>query len=148
MRFDPSGMYSAFDRMREAAASRGKNLADTQAQDFLRTIKQEGWKIAPKPQELYDTAQKVGWRLKRKPGVSPAKELQRRIRARGTFARGWQIVKVTSEKWRIRIWLMDKAAESDKVDTRHGVSDKAEKKSGGRFKTRLNKLAESVTKIF
>jgi len=148
MRFDPSGMNAAFDRMRDNAATRGKNLADVQGQDFLRTIKQEGRKIAPTPQDLYDTASRLGWRLKRKPGVSPAKELKRRIRARGTFARGWQIVRITSERFRIRIWLEDKSAESDKVDTRHGVSDKAEKKSGGRFKRRLNQLAETLTRLF
>jgi len=141
-------MNAAFDRMRDNAATRGKNLADVQGQDFLRTIKQEGRKIAPTPQELYDTAARLGWRLKRKPGVSPAKELKRRIRARGTFARGWQIVRITSERFRIRIWLEDKAAESDKVDTRHGVSDKAEKKSGGRFKRRLNQLADTLTRLF
>jgi len=141
-------MNAAFDRMRDNAATRGKNLADVQGQDFLRTIKQEGRKIAPTPQELYDTASRLGWRLKRKPGVSPAKELKRRIRARGTFARGWKIVRVTSERFRIRIWLEDKAAESDKVDTRHGVSDKAEKKSGGRFKRRLNQLADTLTRLF
>jgi hypothetical protein len=136
------------DKMRENAASKGKELANTQGQDFLRTIKRESWQVAPTPQELYDTAQRVGWALKRKKGVSPAKELKRRIRARGTFARGWRIVRIVSEKWRIRIWLMDKSAESDKVDTRHGVSDKAEKKSGGRFKQRLNRMADAITRAF
>lgn len=148
MKFDPTGLYAAFDKMRDNAAAKGKDLADVQSRDFLITVKQEGRKIAPTPQELYDTAERLKWRLKRKPGVSPQKELKRRIRARGTFARGWQILKIESQKFRIRIWLIDKSAESEKVDQQHKVSDTAEKKSGGRFKARLNKLADAITRSF
>ena len=133
--------------MRESAASKGKDLANVQGQDFLRTVKREAWKAAPTKQELVETAQALKWRLKRKKGVTPAKELARRMRARGTFARGWQIVKITSEKYRTRIWLMDKSAESGKVDEAHKTSDRAEKQTGTRFKQRLDKLAQSVTSI-
>lgn len=148
MRFDPSGLYAAMDRMRENAAAKGKTLGEVQSQDFLNEIRKKGRAIAPTPELLVSTAKKIGWRLKRKPGVSPGQELQRRIRARGTFARGWKLWKTESEKFRIRIWLIDTAGESAKVDAQKGVSDAAEKASGGRFKTRLNKLADQVTKFF
>lgn len=148
MRFDPSGMFQAFDKIRDAAASQGKDLAKVQGDDFLNEAKKQGRIIAPTAQELTDKAVKLKFRLKRKPGVSPAKELARRIRAKGTFARGWFISKVTSEKFKIRIWITNKSAESEKVDNQKKVSDKAEKASGGRFKGRLEKLANSVTSRF
>tara|TARA_R110000868_G_scaffold59271_1_gene181954 strand:- start:4944 stop:5369 length:426 start_codon:yes stop_codon:yes gene_type:complete len=141
-------MFQAFDKIRDAAASQGKDLAKVQGDDFLNEAKKQGRIIAPTAQELTDKAVKLKFRLKRKPGVSPAKELARRIRAKGTFARGWFISKVTSEKFKIRIWITNKSAESEKVDNQKKVSDKAEKASGGRFKGRLEKLANSVTSRF
>ena len=147
MRFDASGLYSAFDRMQENASAKGKDLATVQANDFLSEMKKDGRAIAPTPETLKGVAEKLGWRLRRKKGVSPEKELQRRIRARGTFARFWKIWKTDSEKFRIRIWLIDDGADSAKVDAQKGVSEKAVNASGGRFKSRLNKLADAVTKF-
>lgn len=148
MRFDPSGLNQAFDRMSERAASQGKNLADVQGKDFLNEAKKQGRMIAPTAEKITAKAVQLRWRLKRKPGVTPAKELTRRIRARGTFAKGWFISNVTSERFRIRIWITNKSAESEKVDQQKQVSDKAEKASGGRFKSRLDRLAESLTRNF
>ena len=148
MRFDPSGLYGAFDKMRENASKQGKTLADVQTRDFLNEVRKDGRAIAPTPELLKETARKLGWRLKRKPGVSPGRELQRRIRARGTFARGWKLWKVESQKFLIRIWLRDDANDSAKVDAMKGVSEKAVNSTGSKFKRRLDKLADSVTKFF
>lgn len=123
-------------------------MATVQGNDFLNEAKKQGREIAPTVETLNAVTQKLKGRLKRKKGVTPAKELSRRIRARGTFARGWFISSVTSEKFRIRIWLTNKSAESGKVDAEKKVAEKAEKITGRRFKTRLNKLADSVTNKF
>ena len=148
MDFDWSGMKGAFDKMRQRAESQGKDMATAQGQDFLKEAKKQGQLIAPTPEELTDTAKKLKWRLKRKPGVSPWKELARRIRARGTFGRGWFIEKITSERFRIRLWIKNKSTESELVDQEKKVSDKAEKITGGGFKSRLEKLAETVCNPF
>jgi len=148
MKFDPSGLYGAFDKMRDNAASKGKTLADTQGKDFLNEAKKQGRLIAPTPEKLTAKAKELGRRIKRKKGTTPAKELSRRIRARGTFARGWFISKITSEKFRIRIWITNKSENSESVDQQKKVSDKAEKSMGGRFKKRLDGLAKSVTSKF
>lgn len=148
MKFDPSGLYGAFDKMRDQAASKGKTMADVQGNDFLNEAKKQGRIIAPTAETLTAKAKALKFRLKRKPGVTPAKELARRIRARGTFARGWFISNITSEKFRIRIFITNKSAESEKVDQIKKVSDKAEKATGGRFKKRLETLAKSVTRNF
>jgi len=148
MRFDPSGLNRAFDKMRDQAASKGKTMADVQGKDFLNEAKKQGRIIAPTPETITATAKRLKGRIKRKPGISPGKELARRIRARGTFARGWFISNITSEKFKIRIWITNKSAESEKVDQIKKVSDKAEKATGGRFKSRLNKLADSLTNKF
>jgi len=148
MRIDTSGLYKAFDKMRENAESKGKTLTEQQSQIFLRMMKTESWKAAPSKDELFQTAQELKWRLKRKKGVSPAKELKRRMRARGTFARGWQILKVESAQYRIRVWLIDKSTDSAKVDKRHGVSKRTTEKMGGNFKRRVDNLAKQLTNDF
>jgi hypothetical protein len=134
--------------MRDQAASQGKTMATVQGNDFLNEAKKQGREIAPTAETLTTVAHKLKGRLKRKKGVTPAKELSRRIRARGTFAKGWFISSVTAEKFRIRIHLTNNSAESGKVDADKKVADKAEKITGKRFKTRLNKLADSVTRTF
>lgn len=148
MRFDPSGLNRAFDRMRDQAASQGKSMATVQGKDFLNEAKRQGRLIAPTPETITAKARQLRGRLIRKPGVTPAKELARRIRARGTFAKGWFISNVTSERFRIRIWIKNKSAESAKVDQQKQVSEKAEKATGGRFKTRLDNLARTLTRNF
>jgi len=148
MRFDPSGLKNAFDRMEDGAKSHGKTLAEEQSQFFLKIMKQESWKIAPTVATLNEVANRLKWKLKRKKGVTPGQELQRRIRARGTFARGWKIVKTESKGFTIRIWMVDDSAQSAKVDAMKNVSDKAEKITGKSYKTKLDKLAGKVTSIF
>jgi hypothetical protein len=148
MRFDPSGLYAGFDRLREAAAAKGKDLADVQAADFIKEERDQGRKIAPTADELTSKAISLKWHLKRKPGVTPAKELARRIRARGTFGKGWRIQKITSEKFRIRIWLVNTSGESEKVDEAHKTSDRAEKITGKRFRDRLEKMASQTMGVF
>lgn len=148
MRFDPSGLTQALDQMNDRAKSQGKDLVDVLAQGFLKDIKAEGWKIAPTPEELVDTAKKLKWKLKRKPGVTPAKELSRRIRAKGTFARKWKRWKEESYSNGFRIWLIDTAGESDKVDKAKGVSDRAEKITGRKFKSKLDAMASRITSMF
>ena len=148
MRFDPSGLNQALDRMRDNAQSQGRDLVDVLAQGFLKDIKVEGRAIAPTADELTQTAKKLNWRLKRKPGVTPAKELARRIRARGTFARGWKRWKEETYRGGFRIWLIDTANESEKVDQEKKVSDKAEKITGRKFKSKLDAMASKITSIF
>ena len=143
-----SGMNRAFDKMRENAERQGKDMAQQQANFFLGNLKREGRAIAPTPDRIYTDVRAANFKIKRKPGVSVSKEIKRRIRARGTFGRAWKIVKVTSERFKIRIWMINTSAESLKVDNEKGVSDKAEKKSGQRFKDRLNRLAERITNTF
>ncbi len=147
MRFEPSGLYSAFEKMRDDAASKGKDLAFVMAGQFLRNMREEGRKIAPTAEELTATAQRLKGRLKREKGT-PEKELARRIRAKGIFARKWKIARKESQKYRVRIWLIDTAGSSDKVDTEKRVSDKAEKTTGRKFKTKLDAMAERVTRAF
>jgi hypothetical protein len=148
MRFDPSGLKRAFDRMEDSAKTRGKTMAVAQGDIFLKIMKEESWKIAPTPQRLDAVAKSLKWRLKRKKGVTPIQELHRRIRSRGAFARQWKIVKIKSSGFRIRIWMVDESNESGKVDSKKNVSDKAEKITGKSYKTKLDKLADQVTSDF
>ena len=136
------------DRMSENAANQGKTLAEQMSQVFLSDMKAQGRLIAPTPDTLAAKAKELKWRLKRKPGVSPGKELARRIRARGTFARKWKIWKTESQKFKIRIWLIDTAANSGLVDDQKKVSDKAEKITGNKYKARLNALADKILNSF
>ncbi len=134
--------------MGKTAQKRGKTLAEDQGNFFLSLTKKMGWKIAPSREELDAVAQRLKWRLKRKKGMSPGKELARRKRARGTFARGWQILKVESLKSRIRIWIGNMVSYAGKVDSERNVSKQAANVVGGRFKSRLDRLAQQATGDF
>ena len=136
------------DRMRDNAATQGKTLSKQMSQVFLGDMKAQSRLITPTAETITNKAKQLKFRLKRKPGVSPIKELQRRIRARGTFARKWKIWKTEDAKHIIRIWLIDTAASSDLVDSQKKVSAKAEKVTGSKYKNRLNKLADSLTRGF
>ena len=144
MRFDPSGLTQAFDRLGDNAAKQGKTLAEVMGQTFLADMKAESRQVAPTPELLVETAKRLKWRLRRKKGVSPGKELARRIRARKTFARGWKFWKQEGSGLRTRIWLIDTANQSGKVDDQKHVSDKAEKITGRKYRSKLDTLASKL----
>ena len=148
MRFDPSGMDAAFERMRKAARDKGKDLADSQGKAFLQTTKREAWKAAPTKDLLVSTAQRLGWRLKRQKGVSVAKELARRIRARGTFSRGWKITGISSAATKIRIWIGNAVTYAGAADAKSHSAEKAANIVGGKFKDKLTRLAKAATSMF
>ena len=148
MRFDPSGMNSAFDKMRATARKRGRDLAEDQGGFFVKMARTLGWKVAPSKEKLIDVAGSLGDRLRRKPGVTPRQELARRIRARGTFARGWHISHIENARARIRIWIMNRVTYSGIVDDRTKVASKAADVVGGKFKAKLDKLASQCTSAF
>ena len=143
-----SGLTSAFDRMAAQARAKGTTLANQEGQSFLSTEKKIGVSIAPSVDELNAIAVKLGWRLKRAKGVTPQAELQRRIRARKTFARGWAVEKIENSGTTIRIWLFNHSAESDKVDKVHKATDRAGDIVGKKFSADLDKLASSLTRNF
>lgn len=134
--------------MNDRAHSQGRELVDVVGAEFLKVIRDEGRKIAPTPDELTATAKKIGWRLRRKPGVSPGKELARRIRSRGTFARKWQKWKTEGSRTRFIIWLIDLAADSEKVDRNNKVSNRASAITTKAFQNRLNKMADKLASMF
>ena len=148
MNFDFSGMTQAMDKMRDNAESQGKTLAEKMSGEFLKDIKAQSWQIAPTPEKITAKAKELKFRLKRKPGVSPRQELARRIRARGTFARKWQVWKTESRKNSIRIWLIDTSAESGKVDEEKKVSAKAEKITGRKYRSKLDQMAKKIFNSF
>ena len=143
-----SGMNRAFDRMRENAERQGKDLAQVQAKDFLGVLKREGRAIAPTADRIVSDVRQANFKIKRKAGTTVSQEIKRRIRAIGTFGRSWMIEKVTSQRFVIRIWMINKSNESLKVNNKKGVSDRAEKLSGNRFKSRLSRMADSIMSRF
>ena len=148
MNFDFSGMTQAMDKMQKNAEIQGKTLAEKMSIEFLKDMKSESWKIAPTAETISAKARELKFRIKRKKGVTPARELARRIRARGTFAKSWKIWKTESQKYSIRIWLIDMATASEKVDNDKKVSVKAEKITGKKYKDRLDKMATSILDKF
>jgi len=146
--FDLSGMNRAFDQMRENAERQGKNLAKVQADDFVKTLKMEGKAIAPSADKIFTDVKKAGFKIYRKKGTSVKQELQRRYRASGRFGKTWQIDRTIASGNVIRIYVVNQSGDSAKVDNMKGVSDRAEKLSGRRFKSRLENMANSITSKF
>jgi hypothetical protein len=143
-----SGLSQAFDKMRDNAASQGKDLTYIMAGQFLNQVRKDSREIAPTAEELNAVAMRLKGRLKRKKGVTPEKELARRQRAKGIFARKWKIDRKEATRNNIKVWLIDTSANSAKVDEKFKVSDKSEKIVGGKFKDKLNQMAERITRNF
>lgn len=135
-------------KMNENAKSKGKTLAKDQANFFLRLVKKMSWGVAPK-RDVFDVLlERFGGRLKRKKGVSPQKEVERRRRARGAFARRWKISKVESEPYRIRIFISNFISYAGKLEGKNHLAERAAGIVGSSFKRKLNRLADQLTKGF
>jgi hypothetical protein len=148
LKFDPSGMFRAFDKMSQTANEKGKDLAKDQGKFFLGMTRKISWQEAPS-KELFDQLlSRLGGRLKRKPGVRPAKEIQRRKRMRGMFARRWAIHKVENSGYRIRVWIGNPVSYADKAEAKHEPAVQAANIVGRAFNRRLNRLAQQVTGVF
>ena len=115
---------------------------------FLNDMRKESRLIAPTAETLNAVAARLKGRLIRKKGVSPEKELARRQRARGIFARKWKIDRKEMDRNHVRIWLIDTSASSEKVDKLKGVSAKAEKTTGKEFKAKLDGMANKLARNF
>ena len=148
MRFGPSGLNQAFDTLQKRAKDQGKDLATKEANFFLSLTRKLGWKAAPTREELDMVARKLKFRLKRKPGVTPAQELARRKRARGTFARGWVMGKIEQSGSRIRIWIVNFVGYSGKVEDEKHVAQTAANVVRADYQGKLNKLASKITSMF
>lgn len=135
--------------MEQTAQREGKTMTEKQGEFFIKIAKAQGWLIAPNPQTIIDKVKSLKGRIRHyKKGSTVQQELQRRIRARGTFARKWVTTRIESVGFSIRIWVMNKSAYSEIVDRQKGVFDKSKAIAQSGFRDRLNKLADKITKNF
>lgn len=148
MRFDPSGLDRAMDKMKERAEKTGKTLAKKQGNFFVRMARKISLANAPDPVEILDLGLRLGGRLKRKQGVTVLAEIGRRISKIGTLARGWRYWKTEEERSRIRIWIIDNVGYSKVVDDRQGLAKQAEAVVSRSFQKGLTKLAKKITGDF
>lgn len=150
---DPLG--AALDKMREDALKQGKDFAKKESNFFLRVMRKISWESAPSRQTLYSVYNRLAgegklWSMIRRGGTkTPEAELERRLRARGTFARRWFVASITQpSKWRIRILLVDKATYSSQIAERDGTVEKAKTKTLQNWKSKLDRVASSITRRF
>lgn len=148
MQFDDSGLRKALDIMSKKASEKGKPLAVKQAYFFVNLARKISRQNAPDPIEILDVGLKLKGRLKRKPGVTVLQEIGRRISKIGTLAKGWRIWKTESDRFRIRIWIIDLVGYSKVVDDRQKLSHQAAEIVGKSFKRALDKLAVKITSEF
>lgn len=144
MRFDPSGLDRAFDKMRRRAQEGGTTLAKKNGNFFVRMARKISRDNQPDPVEILETGLKLGNRLRRKPGVSIMAEIGRRISKIGTLAKGWRYWKSEEERSRIRIWIRDNVSYSKVVDDRQHLAEQAAKVVRGTFQKGLSKLASKL----
>jgi hypothetical protein len=147
MRFDDFGMSLAFDKLQEDAEKKGHELGEDSANFFLRLTKKMGWKAAPPKETIQALLGQYGGRLKRKPGVTPEKEIARRLRARGTFARRWYIQKVEKSRLNIKIWIANTVSYADAPKLAQVVVQAATV-VGKSFQRRLTRTAEKIMQGF
>lgn len=143
MNFDATGLELAFIRLQKSAEKKGRDFAQDQGTFFLRLTRKLGWALTPTKDTLNALLLTYGGRLKRKAGVTPAKEIARRKRARGTFGRRWYIKSVETNKLRIRITIANTVSYAD-IQKLSVVAVKAAEVVGGRFQNRLKGLAAKI----
>jgi len=164
-KFDPSSLNIAFDKMRKDARAQGKPLAMQNANFFVRMAK----KIAkedstPTVQEM-ESKRSLGFRLKIKdPRITTVQgwykrslkdrkqiideEIARRIRARGTFAKGWRFWKFEDSGDVIRIWVKNSVGYAEKINERDHTGEKAAVFVAKLFQRKLNSLSDKLTRNF
>ncbi len=144
---DPLG--AALNKLRDDAHKEGKQLAKVEANVFLRIMKRVSWKSAPTRETINAVYLRLGWRMKRRKGTkTPEAERDRRLRARGTFARAWFVVSVSDLGSRIRILLKDKANYSEGIAERDGTVEKAQQTTLRGWGSKLDRIARKITGNF
>ena len=144
---DPLG--EALQKLRRDAVKEGRNFAKQESNVFLRIMKRVSWQSAPTRETIQSVYERLGWRMKRRRGTkTPEQERDRRLRARGTFARAWFVIKVTDYGMRIRILLKDKAKYSTEIAERDGTIEKAQQRTLRGWRNKLNRVARKLAGNF
>ena len=144
---DPLG--AALNKLRDDAHKEGRTLAKKESNVFLRIMKRVSWQSAPTREEITSVYERLGWRMKRRKGTkTPEAERDRRLRARGTFARAWFVVSVSEAGSRIRILLKDKANYSTEIAERDGTIEKAQQRTLRGWGNKLNSVAKKLAGNF
>ncbi len=134
--------------MGERATARGTTLAYSKGKFFVRMARKIGWDSAPSVAELQAVRERLGWRMIRRGNAkTPDAELARRIRRRGTFAKGWNFLRyeVSTVGYKIRIWIRNKVGYSKLIDDRDHTAEKAANFVRGTFQRDLKRLAAGLT---
>jgi hypothetical protein len=160
MTFDPTGLNKAMDVMRQRAKKDGTGLAWKNARFFVRLSKKIGWDSAPSKDELYGLVGKYGWRLKRKKltgqkrfwkGAGDAPlwlEVERRVKARGTYAKAWRFRNFEDYGGRIRIWIHNTVKYAGEINERDNTAPRAANYISKRFQDALQRTARNLSNSF
>lgn len=144
---DPLG--TALSKLKADAHKEGKTLAKKESNVFLRIMKRVSWQSAPTRETINSVYERLGWKMKRRRGTkTPEAERDRRLRARGTFARAWFVVSVSEVGSRIRILLKDKAEYSSEIADRDGTIQKAQQRTLRGWGNKLNRVAKKLAGNF
>ena len=144
---DPLG--AALSKLKADAHKEGRTLAKQESNVFLRIMKRISWQSAPTREEINTVYARLGWKMKRRKGTkTPEAERDRRLRARGTFARAWFVVSVSEAGSRIRILLKDKANYSTEIAERDGTIEKAQQRTLRGWGSKLNRVAKKLAGNF
>lgn len=146
--------------MQDRARKKGRGLAIENGKFFVRIARKIGWDSAPTKEELMALPAKYGWKLKRKTlrgqkaawrGAGDAPlwlEVERRIKARGTFAKGWRFMRFEASGTRIRIWIQNTVGYADTINERDNTAPKAAVYVAKVFQRKLTSLAKELTDGF
>jgi hypothetical protein len=131
--------------MENAAKTKGKTAAQTQAGVLMSVVKAEGKKDGPTKQDIYDKAVELKWRLKRKKGKSPVQEMKRRQRVAGLYGRQWKMTNVKQSGTSIEIWMENRVKYAGTINVKKKTFSRAAGKTNTKYRARLQKLANQVT---
>lgn len=147
MRFDASRILKGLEAMGKEAKKADK-LMNRQGRFFVAFARKVSLENAPDPISILDLEQKLGGRLKRKPGVTVPQEIGRRILMIGTLARNWRFWKMEKVKGIIRVYIRDRVNYSKVVDDRQHLGDKAAALTAKKFYPAINRFRDAIVRRF
>lgn len=148
MRFDHSRLSNALYRMRKNKEKESRKLAFRQGNIFVRIARKISFTKAPDPITILDLMDKLGGKLKRKPGVTVPQEIGRRISKIGTLARNWRFWKVERSVGSIRVWIRDNVNYSRVVDDKQHILKEAVSLAKRSLKQGMGKTIKKITQDF
>lgn len=146
--FDSTSFAQAIAVARVKLQTKSEKLVKTFGKYFVQNTKQVAMKSAPTEDAIRSKFASLAGRIKYRGKVRKnipqhqreEAELRRRIKVRGTFAKGWKFFKFEKTKTGMKYFIKDSVGYAQIVDSKVHPADIAARRLESRYRDALQKL--------